>query len=132
MYEASQHTIITRKPVFPSSAGGLRTVSTVGPSSPQNCQTGVEEQAKKEMVKDGSQRKMGGSGSLTPVELTPPPSATTTRPAASLSKYFILDFTFPLYGRILTTLSCKYPPNLPTPRPVLLEANIEREVTVLA
>ena len=126
MYE--QHTIITRKPVFPSSAGGLRTVSTV-----ENCQTGGEEQAKKEMVKDGSQRKMGGSGSLTPVELTPPPSATTTRPAASLSKYFILDFSFPLYGRILTTLSCKYPPNLPiTPRSVLLEANIEREVTVLA
>ena len=111
VYEASQHTIITRKPVFPSSAGGCRTVSTVGPSSPQNCQTGAEEQPKKEMVKDGKERREGGKqsnpitirpGSLTPVELTPPPSATKTRPA-SLSKYSHLDFSFQFYRRIFNT-----------------------------
>ena len=98
MYEASQHTIITRKPVFPSSAGGCRTVSTVG-SSPQNCQIGAEPPKNNQMVKDGKERSEAKPsnpitirpGSLTPVELTPPPSATTTR-AASLSKYSILDF----------------------------------------
>ena len=105
VYEASQHTIITRKPVFPSSAGGCTTVSTVG-SPPQNCQTGPEQPNSQTDVK---QRREAGNpisirpGSLTPVELTPPPSATTTRPA-SLSKYSHLDLSFQFYARIFSTV----------------------------
>ena len=96
MYEASQHTIITRKPVFPTSAGGCsRTVvSTVGPLSPQNCQIGAEQAKNNQMERleaKPSNPITIRPGSLTPVELTPPPSATTTR-ATSLSKYPILDF----------------------------------------
>lgn len=106
MYEASQHTIITRKPVFPSSAGVCTTVSTVG-SSPQNCQIGPEH-PKREMEAGKLGREAGKQGnpitirpgSLTPVELTPPPSAATTR-AASLSKYSHLDLSVLFYGGYL-------------------------------
>ena len=112
MYEASQHTIIARKPAFPSSAGGCRAVSTIG-SPPQN----VAEQSLKQMVDQQRAKQSNPStlrgGSLTPVELTPPPSAATTRThgsnpvdltppatnnrAASLSKYSLLDSSFQFY-----------------------------------
>jgi len=99
VYEASQHTIITRKPVFPSSAGVCTTVSTVG-SSPQNCQIGPEH-PKREMEAGKLGREAGKQGnpitirpgSLTPVELTPPPSAATTR-AASLSAATVPELLF--------------------------------------
>ena len=121
VYEASQHTIITRKPVFPSSgAGGSKTtVSTVdGSSKPQNGQmVGEQMEAGKQerdvggnQSKPGSSQKTSGSnqmsirpGCLTPVELTPPPSATATRPA-SLSKYSHLDLSIQFYQRIFITI----------------------------
>ena len=115
MYEASQHSIITRKAAFPQSAGACKT----------STQTGTDLMERKKSAGRLQETSPHNPivlrpGSLTPVELTPPTSASTIRKPASLSNYPpLVDFSF----QSLLDFSA--------PRPVQLLANCECEVTCM-
>ena len=116
VYEASQHSIITRKAAFPQSAGACKT----------STQTGADLMERKKSAGRLQEETSPHNpivlrpGSLTPVELTPPTSASTIRKPASLSNYPpFVDFTF----QSLLDFSA--------PRPVQLLANCECEVTCM-
>ena len=115
MYETSQHSIITRKAAFPQSAGACKT----------STQTGADLMERKKSAGRLQETSPHNPivlrpGSLTPVELTPPTSASTIRKPASLSNYPpFLDFSF----QSLLDFSA--------PRPVQLLANYECEVTCM-
>ena len=115
VYEASQHSIITRKAAFPQSAGACKT----------STQTGTDLMERKKSAGRLQETSPHNPivlrpGSLTPVELTPPTSASTIRKPASLSNYPpLVDFSF----QSLLDFSA--------PRPVQLLANCECEVTCM-